>query len=554
MKITSRTGNKLLTLFQVVCIGSTSIALSACNSGSPNNTLPQNAPISNGSKNSPTATSQNTKEIQYQYDYSLSQVILKAFPSAYNSDHCIYKDSNGGCNNSGVIAEKVLSPEEGTYTADLSDISQTDYQNATVDDGNSFTQTTHCNNDTDITQPCTTSSYSKTVTNSTTSTLTSGWKFGFEYSHSRTRTFNLQGTGAIDPSGRSVTNAWKISGEYNGSISNSTTTSETITYSANAQTISIPPHKHYDVVTTFTMINVNDDFPATLSVTGVAPLDTYENQRSGGANSGLFYPQQGSVDAYTELSRSTVGLPTGITLNQANKTITLDGTVNVNGTTGTDYTIQEYDVTNKTNQQEKVLLKSYQIKTDKVLISRKVSSTAPTKLINSSNNQSLSTSSTDNRYRFWYNIGTIGSLSLDDHFNDRTANDAKAMFTDSDEDSKGHGIYGYKLIMQDDGNLVLYAITTQLSNGKADFIHGGEKAIWASDTENYTNDPEMYFDQGSCKLTVTSWDYPYARTKTIVNENGNKDGPCTIILQSDGNFVMYGKDHALWATNTAHKF
>ena len=89
----------------------------------------------------------------------------------------------------------------------------------------------------------------------------------------------------------------------------------------------------------------------------------------------------------------------------------------------------------------------------------------------------------------------------------------------------------YKLILQLDANLVLYAGTTPL---------------WASGTSGHTIYPWFVTMQGDGNLVLyDSEGQAYWASRT----NGNPGS--LVIAQNDGNLVIYNSDgHAIWATNT----
>jgi len=95
-----------------------------------------------------------------------------------------------------------------------------------------------------------------------------------------------------------------------------------------------------------------------------------------------------------------------------------------------------------------------------------------------------------------------------------------------------HGEY-YKLILQDDGNLELLC------------IEDNNKKIWETNTKGKNIDA-LYFVKGGMAL--------YETDKTVAWTAGTwrKDtGPEKLVLQDDGNFVMYDKNgNVLWSSGT----
>lgn len=114
-----------------------------------------------------------------------------------------------------------------------------------------------------------------------------------------------------------------------------------------------------------------------------------------------------------------------------------------------------------------------------------------------------------------------------------------------------NGVFGKSaahLIMQSDGNLVLYSTTGQAlwstgtsgnpgawfviqDDGNLVVYSTGGKALWASSTINDKLSPG--------ERLLPGWSLRSA------------DGRYHLDMQSDGNLVVYAPDKALWASNTA---
>lgn len=89
----------------------------------------------------------------------------------------------------------------------------------------------------------------------------------------------------------------------------------------------------------------------------------------------------------------------------------------------------------------------------------------------------------------------------------------------------------FELIMQSDGNLVLYRMA-------------GRSALWASNTRNMGSRNAHMQDDGN--FVVYNWDSS-ALWATGTEENEG----AYIVLQDDGNLVVYTSDrNVLWASNT----
>jgi len=104
---------------------------------------------------------------------------------------------------------------------------------------------------------------------------------------------------------------------------------------------------------------------------------------------------------------------------------------------------------------------------------------------------------------------------------------------------QGHSISSpnkhYKLLMQADGNLVLYKHDTQ--------------AIWATNTDGKGSAPYRVLNQSDGNFVV--YDH-HDKALWASNTNGKSTNQF-VALQDDGNLVMYSGSTALWASNTNGK-
>jgi len=96
--------------------------------------------------------------------------------------------------------------------------------------------------------------------------------------------------------------------------------------------------------------------------------------------------------------------------------------------------------------------------------------------------------------------------------------------------SNGH----FKAIMQNDGNFVIYK--------------HHKHAIWATNTNGSGADHVIL--QGDHNLVL----YHHQHAKWASNTNGKGSGKVRLVMQNDGNLVLYdGWNQAIWASNTADK-
>jgi hypothetical protein len=89
----------------------------------------------------------------------------------------------------------------------------------------------------------------------------------------------------------------------------------------------------------------------------------------------------------------------------------------------------------------------------------------------------------------------------------------------------------YKLVMQDDGNLVAY---------------DGNTAIWASNTVGTDGQKAIMQPDGNFVLY-------HVNGKPLWASNTSGKPGCFIVMQNDGNLVIYQPNAPVWATNTAGK-
>jgi pseudomonalisin len=98
---------------------------------------------------------------------------------------------------------------------------------------------------------------------------------------------------------------------------------------------------------------------------------------------------------------------------------------------------------------------------------------------------------------------------------------------------RGQSLYSnnglYQLILQDDGNLVLYK---------------SSKALWASGTDGKAVKNCIMQTDGNLVLYAYNGIAVWAS-----NTNGTGDSSSRLVMQDDGNLVMY-KNGAVWASNT----
>lgn len=156
--------------------------------------------------------------------------------------------------------------------------------------------TTTLKNTSDIQQTMQSSSYSKTVTNGSTSTITNGWEVGGEVAIASPVLIKLI-VGGLNI---------KINAKYNGNYQSSTTNSETVTYTAPSQNILIPPHSAAKILVTFGMATYSAKFNFSEQAKGVAYVDGVvfndSNEVLPHIMNGNHY---GSVDIYSVFANAT---------------------------------------------------------------------------------------------------------------------------------------------------------------------------------------------------------------------------------------------------------
>ena len=88
----------------------------------------------------------------------------------------------------------------------------------------------------------------------------------------------------------------------------------------------------------------------------------------------------------------------------------------------------------------------------------------------------------------------------------------------------------YQLVLQDDGNLVIYD------------LNAGHKAVWSSGTNGRAVNFAVMQTDGNFVI----YGFPGPVWATGTNGKGN----CFITMQDDGNLVIYEVNAPVWATNT----
>jgi hypothetical protein len=87
----------------------------------------------------------------------------------------------------------------------------------------------------------------------------------------------------------------------------------------------------------------------------------------------------------------------------------------------------------------------------------------------------------------------------------------------------------YRLVMQDDGNLVLY--------------EGGNHAVWATNTSGQAVSRCIMQSDGNLVI--------YGFNGHVVWASNTFHSPgASLVLQNDRNLVIYEPNHAVWASNT----
>ena len=89
---------------------------------------------------------------------------------------------------------------------------------------------------------------------------------------------------------------------------------------------------------------------------------------------------------------------------------------------------------------------------------------------------------------------------------------------------------GYQLVMQTDGNLVLYRLSDS-------------KALWASNTQGSGAVQAIMQTDGNFVVYT-------AAMKAVWASGTNGSAATFLIMQDDGNLVLYPADNPIWATNT----
>ncbi|MBN9901656.1 ETX/MTX2 family pore-forming toxin [Bacillus thuringiensis] len=200
------------------------------------------------------------------------------------------------------------------------------------------------NTEIDIPQDYTTGKYTESVTESTTTTVTNGFKVGGSGDGSNIFTIPLL-----------LNNGMKINAEFNSSTTNSKTKSETKTIEASAQKITVPAHKKYKV----DVLLEHRNFWGDVTFTGSAqdPITTIVT-KAGKVNMGgsiikeyTFKDLSGSY--YNKLTNSQKNNIEGLEFINLfpgpSNILKAKGTAKVEGIFGSVLTVKTYDITDESN-------------------------------------------------------------------------------------------------------------------------------------------------------------------------------------------------------------
>lgn len=192
-------------------------------------------------------------------------------------------------------------------------------------------------NTTDSDQTYTTTNYSKTITESTTSTTTKG--------------FTLNGDGIVFKAPFFIDNK-KVTANFNSSKSEAITDTTSITLTSGAQSVNVPAHKKYKVVVNLSQI----EYEGTVNyhATGDS-LSTYINTK------GMWIdmwgnPKRKSFDfdysigsEWNSLTSSQKADIKELTINPTNNTMKVNGIAKLTGVTGSQMIVNTIDITNQQN-------------------------------------------------------------------------------------------------------------------------------------------------------------------------------------------------------------
>jgi hypothetical protein len=109
------------------------------------------------------------------------------------------------------------------------------------------------------------------------------------------------------------------------------------------------------------------------------------------------------------------------------------------------------------------------------------------------------------------------------------------IYTDANAELQSHGISGFFAMMQEDGNFVLYK----------QYADGRTESLWASDTVGHGDYMDFNGDWGILAVHDGNNGMSYQS-----NNKAGSDGPYSLVVQGDGNMVIYGHSGVRWSSDT----
>ncbi|WP_103621635.1 ETX/MTX2 family pore-forming toxin, partial [Bacillus thuringiensis] len=193
-------------------------------------------------------------------------------------------------------------------------------------------------NNTDITQKYSTASYTRSATESVTTSTTNGFKVGGSGDGSNIITIPLL-----------LNNGIKVNAEFNSSTTESKTISDSVTRVAPPQTVEVPPHSKFKAEVVLEQRNFWGD--VTFNGVGNNP-ETIIVAKAGKVNSGgslikEYTFKDNTVNYFNKLTTSQKNSLNGITFN--NNNVNVKGTAKVEGIFGTMLNVKIYDITDESN-------------------------------------------------------------------------------------------------------------------------------------------------------------------------------------------------------------
>ncbi len=398
------------------------------------------------------------KTVLHDLGENLQEYADNYFPPAYKKDKSVYIDQTGAYVLSGVMLKSMVNTNGYDITPLIEDIQELPCSpDATSGLSCSYEAAAPVLIDSKVNHSpynttLNTSTYSETVTEATTTTLTNGWKLGTGLSYTRGWKLSVLPKGISELS-RSIT--VNVAAEYNGSYATSNTQSDSWSISIPSSSLSVPGNTAIKVYAVLANIKISGSIPY------LATVDTKHLNFNSMINAGgpIFLPSSGTVDM-SRIFKDYGHLPYGMHFDDVTNEAVLDGDFKLNAVAG--YHLYQVVCSENLKTHVSSCVNKYpsnqKIEVSKLELTSKLNKENQLKQSNSS---SMVANGDNSDYGTIYNAPANGFTTGPNH---------DVMVVDADETSRAMGIYGYGLSFDNEGYMMLDLFTSyNYKTGKANF-------------------------------------------------------------------------------------